>query len=67
MQEMHAGSAYLCGAPTEMYFGLGAAVEVEVVVVAVVVVVVVVVVVKKRVVWPRPYDIEQTLTDTDSN
>lgn len=59
MQEMHAGSAYLCGAPTEMYFGLGAAVEVEVVVV--------VVVVKKRVVWPRPYDIEQTLTDTDSN
>lgn len=52
---MHAGSAYLCGAPTEMYFGLGAAVEVEVVVV------------KKRVVWPRPYDIEQTLTDTDSN
>tara|TARA_B110000211_G_scaffold223997_1_gene274557 strand:- start:1814 stop:1996 length:183 start_codon:yes stop_codon:yes gene_type:complete len=60
MQEMHAGSAYLCGAPTEMYFGLGAAVEVEVVVVEVVVV-------KKRVVWPRPYDIEQTLTDTDSN
>jgi len=59
MQEMHAGSAYLCGAPTEMYFGLGAAVEVEVVVV--------VVVVKIRVVWPRPYDIEQTLTDTDSN
>lgn len=57
---MHAGSAYLCGAPTEMYFGLGAAVEVEVVVVEVVVV-------KKRVVWPRPYDIEQTLTDTDSN
>jgi len=57
MQEMHAGSAYLCGAPTEMYFGLGAAVEVEVVVV----------VVKIRVVWPRPYDIEQTLTDTDSN
>jgi len=56
---MHAGSAYLCGAPTEMYFGLGAAVEVEVVVV--------VVVVKIRVVWPRPYDIEQTLTDTDSN
>tara|TARA_B110000977_G_scaffold30130_2_gene39477 strand:- start:22275 stop:22442 length:168 start_codon:yes stop_codon:yes gene_type:complete len=55
MQERHAGSAYLCGAPTEMYFGLGAAVEVEVVVV------------KKRVVWPRPYDIEQTLTDTDSN
>jgi len=55
MQEMHAGSAYLCGAPTEMYFGLGAAVEV------------VVVVVKIRVVWPRPYDIEQTLTDTDSN
>jgi hypothetical protein len=55
MQEMHAGSAYLCGAPTEMYFGLGAAVEVEVVVV------------KKRVVWPRPYDIEQTLTDTDTN
>ena len=52
--------AYLCGAPTEMYFGLGAAVEVEVVVVEVVVV-------KKRVVWPRPYDIEQTLTDTDSN
>ena len=65
MQEMHAGSAYLCGAPTEMYFGLGAAVEVEVVVV--VVVEVVVVVVKKRVVWPRPYDIEQTLTDTDTN
>lgn len=63
MQEMHAGSAYLCGAPTEMYFGLGAAVEVEVVVV----VVVEVVVVKIRVVWPRPYDIEQTLTDTDSN
>ncbi|MEJ6704784.1 MAG: hypothetical protein QNL15_11360 [Pseudomonadales bacterium] len=60
MQERHAGSAYLCGAPTEMYFGLGAAVEVEVVVVEVVVV-------KKRVVWPRPYDIEQTLTDTDSN
>jgi|TARA_B110000881_G_scaffold195446_1_gene190133 hypothetical protein len=60
MQEMHAGSAYLCGAPTEMYFGLGAAVEVEVVVVEVVVV-------KKRVVWPRPYDIEQTLTDTDTN
>jgi hypothetical protein len=60
MQEMHAGSAYLCGAPTEMYFGLGAAVEVEVVVV-------VVVVAKIRVVWPRPYDIEQTLTDTDSN
>ena len=59
MQEMHAGSAYLCGAPTEMYFGLGAAVEVEVEVV--------VVVVKIRVVWPRPYDIEQTLTDTDSN
>jgi len=55
MQEMHAGSAYLCGAPTEMYFGLGAAVEVEVVVV------------KIRMVWPRPYDIEQTLTDTDSN
>jgi hypothetical protein len=63
MQERHAGSAYLCGAPTEMYFGLGAAVEVEVVVV----VVVVVVVAKKRVVWPRPYDIEQTLTDTDTN
>ena len=62
MQEMHAGSAYLCGAPTEMYFGLGAAVEVEVVVV-----VVGVVVAKIRVVWPRPYDIEQTLTDTDSN
>jgi hypothetical protein len=61
MQERHAGSAYLCGAPTEMYFGLGAAVEVEVVVV------VVVVVAKIRVVWPRPYDIEQTLTDTDSN
>ena len=61
MQEMHAGSAYLCGAPTEMYFGLGAAVEVEVVVV------VEVVIVKIRVVWPRPYDIEQTLTDTDSN
>jgi hypothetical protein len=60
MQERHAGSAYLCGAPTEMYFGLGAAVEVEVVVV-------VVVVAKIRVVWPRPYDIEQTLTDTDSN
>jgi hypothetical protein len=60
MQERHAGSAYLCGAPTEMYFGLGAAVEVEVVVVEVVVV-------KKRVVWPRPYDIEQTLTDTDTN
>ena len=65
MQEMHAGSAYLCGAPTEMYFGLGAAVEVEVVVV--VVVEVVVVIVKIRVVWPRPHDIEQTLTDTDSN
>lgn len=62
---MHAGSAYLCGAPTEMYFGLGAAVEVAVVVV--VVVEVVVVIVKIRVVWPRPYDIEQTLTDTDSN
>ncbi len=31
MQEMHAGSAYLCGAPAEMHFGLGAAVEVEVV------------------------------------
>ena len=30
-------------------------------------VVVEVVVVKKRVVWPRPYDIEQTLTDTDTN
>ena len=50
---MHAGSAYLCGAPAEMHFGLGAAVEVEVV--------------KTRVVSPRPYDFEQTLTDTDSN
>ncbi|MDG1203856.1 MAG: ASPIC/UnbV domain-containing protein [Pseudomonadales bacterium] len=51
MQETHAGDSYPSGAPAEMHFGLGAAVEVD----------------EIRVVWPRPHYVEQKLTDTKSN
>ena len=51
MQETHAGDSYLSGAPAELHFGLGAAVEID----------------EIRVVWPRPHYIEQKLADPKSN